>query len=403
MRVLVERNVDSGPVLDDGQIVGMLSTGDLVVEEARVHYPTIVNFLGVNVTLPFEHQKLDDSVAKALGRVGRRGHDGRAADHLRRRHGRGRGHPHARPRGLPPAGRRRRRRAGRHRRPGRHPAGHRRRYRRGRVGRPSCRCAPRGPRSTSMPSPTTCARCASWSRRPRCARSSRPTATGTAPSPSDRPRSRPAPTWLGVALVEEGAVLRRAGIDVPILLLSQPRPADVDPAVRLGLRLSAYTADGLDAIAAAARRHGVTAPDPPQGQHGHEPRGRGAGGDRGAGPVDRRSAGARARGAVDALRRGRRARQPLHRRAARPLRRGRGRPCAMAGIDAGDAPRGQHRRRARPPPQPLRPRARRHRHLRHRAEPGAGRTGRPASRRSSCGPRWPWSSGCRPASASPTA
>jgi CBS domain-containing protein len=67
MRVLVEKSVDSGPVLDGGRIVGMLSTGDLVVEEARVHYPTIVNFLGVNVTLPFEHQKLDDSVAKALG------------------------------------------------------------------------------------------------------------------------------------------------------------------------------------------------------------------------------------------------------------------------------------------------------------------------------------------------
>ena len=67
MQVLVERDVDSGPVVDGGKVVGMLSTGDLVVEEARVHYPTIVNFLGVNVTLPFEHQKLDDSVAKALG------------------------------------------------------------------------------------------------------------------------------------------------------------------------------------------------------------------------------------------------------------------------------------------------------------------------------------------------
>ena len=67
-------------------------------------------------------------------------------------------------------------------------------------------------------------------------------------------------TWLGVALVEEGAVLRRSGIDVPILLLSQPRPDDVDPAVALGLRLSAYTPDGLDAIAAAARRHHVVVP-----------------------------------------------------------------------------------------------------------------------------------------------
>jgi alanine racemase len=67
-------------------------------------------------------------------------------------------------------------------------------------------------------------------------------------------------TWLGVALVEEGAVLRRSGIDAPILLLSQPRHDDVDAAVALGLRLSAYTADGLDAISAAARRHETVVP-----------------------------------------------------------------------------------------------------------------------------------------------
>jgi signal-transduction protein with cAMP-binding, CBS, and nucleotidyltransferase domain len=45
----------------------MMSTGDLIVEEARVHFPTVANFFGVNVTLPFEHHELDDSVAKALG------------------------------------------------------------------------------------------------------------------------------------------------------------------------------------------------------------------------------------------------------------------------------------------------------------------------------------------------
>jgi len=68
MRRLVERGVDAGPVLDaDGRVVGMLSTGDLIVEEARVHFPTVVNFLGVNITLPFDDRKLDESVEKALG------------------------------------------------------------------------------------------------------------------------------------------------------------------------------------------------------------------------------------------------------------------------------------------------------------------------------------------------
>lgn len=68
MRRLIERDVDAGPVVDaDGRVVGMLSTGDLVVEEARLHFPSVVNFLGVNVTLPFDKRALDDAVSKALG------------------------------------------------------------------------------------------------------------------------------------------------------------------------------------------------------------------------------------------------------------------------------------------------------------------------------------------------
>jgi CBS domain-containing protein len=67
MQRLVERGVDAGPVVDEGKVVGMLSTGDLIVEEARVHFPTVANFLGVNITLPFSERKLDESLEKALG------------------------------------------------------------------------------------------------------------------------------------------------------------------------------------------------------------------------------------------------------------------------------------------------------------------------------------------------
>jgi alanine racemase len=58
-------------------------------------------------------------------------------------------------------------------------------------------------------------------------------------------------TWLAVALVEEGAVLRDAGVTAPILLLSEP-PADAMADV-VGLRLTStlYSQDGVRALAAA--------------------------------------------------------------------------------------------------------------------------------------------------------
>ena len=74
-----------------------------------------------------------------------------------------------------------------------------------------------------------------WPRRPRCARWSRPTATATARCRSPGPRSRAGPTWLAVALVEEGAELRDAGIDAPVLLLSEPPAGAMDDVVALGL------------------------------------------------------------------------------------------------------------------------------------------------------------------------
>lgn len=68
MRILVTEDVDAGPVIDENhKVIGLFSTGDVIVEEARLHLPTIVNFLGVNVALPWHDKELDDSVAKALG------------------------------------------------------------------------------------------------------------------------------------------------------------------------------------------------------------------------------------------------------------------------------------------------------------------------------------------------
>jgi alanine racemase len=58
-------------------------------------------------------------------------------------------------------------------------------------------------------------------------------------------------TWLGVALVEEGAALRAAGIDAPVLVLSEPPPEAAGAVVSAALTPVVYTELGIEALAKA--------------------------------------------------------------------------------------------------------------------------------------------------------
>ena len=62
---------------------------------------------------------------------------------------------------------------------------------------------------------------------------------------------------LAVALVEEGIVLRDAGIEAPILLLSEPPPDAAPEVVAQRLTPTVYSRPGIEAFGAAAagRRH----------------------------------------------------------------------------------------------------------------------------------------------------
>lgn len=62
--------------------------------------------------------------------------------------------------------------------------------------------------------------------------------------------------WLSVALVEEAAVLRKAGISAPILLLSPPRMADLPAAVRYDLRVTVTSMAMVAPLADTAREQG---------------------------------------------------------------------------------------------------------------------------------------------------
>jgi alanine racemase len=60
-------------------------------------------------------------------------------------------------------------------------------------------------------------------------------------------------TWLAVAFVEEAAALRREGIEAPILILSEPRPTEMEEVVKLGgVRPTIYTRTGVDAFSSVA-------------------------------------------------------------------------------------------------------------------------------------------------------
>ena len=131
-------------------------------------------------------------------------------------------------------------------------------------------------------------------------------------------------TWLGVALVEEGAHLRAAGqFTEPILLLSEPPYARMDEVVAHGLTPTVYTPAAVEAAAKAVAASARREPLPvhvkvDSGMHRV-----------GANPDDalrararrRRLARAAARGRLDPPRGGRRARSPVHHHAAAALRR----------------------------------------------------------------------------------
>ena len=61
---------------------------------------------------------------------------------------------------------------------------------------------------------------------------------------------------LGVALVEEGVQLRDAGIEAPILVLSEPAPDAAVEVVARELTPVVYTESGIDALAKAVADSG---------------------------------------------------------------------------------------------------------------------------------------------------
>lgn len=65
---LIEHDIDGGPVVDAEQrVIGMLTTDDLLVQETRLHYPTVVSLFGAYLELPSAHRHFEDELRRAVG------------------------------------------------------------------------------------------------------------------------------------------------------------------------------------------------------------------------------------------------------------------------------------------------------------------------------------------------
>jgi CBS domain-containing protein len=66
MKTLMERGIDGAPVVDDeGAVVGVMTTGDLIVKQSRLHFPTVVAIFGAS--LEFKPKGFEENLEKALG------------------------------------------------------------------------------------------------------------------------------------------------------------------------------------------------------------------------------------------------------------------------------------------------------------------------------------------------
>jgi len=64
--VLADHHVGAVPVVDaGGKVVGLLRDEDLLVTEARLHVPTVVEFLGAELVWPPSVHRYEDELRKA--------------------------------------------------------------------------------------------------------------------------------------------------------------------------------------------------------------------------------------------------------------------------------------------------------------------------------------------------
>lgn len=65
-RIMSEENVGALPVVDGGRLVGLVTEGDLIMQDVKLEYPTYIDLLGGFIMYPPATAKFEHELRKAV-------------------------------------------------------------------------------------------------------------------------------------------------------------------------------------------------------------------------------------------------------------------------------------------------------------------------------------------------
>ena len=67
-RALSDRNLGGAPVVNEsGELVGLLEDDDLILQDARIHFPNVISVFGAYLELPSSLNRFEKELRKAVG------------------------------------------------------------------------------------------------------------------------------------------------------------------------------------------------------------------------------------------------------------------------------------------------------------------------------------------------
>ena len=65
--LMADKRIGALPVVKDGRMIGLVTEGDLIMQDAKVHFPTYLHLLGGFIFYPGSTAKFESELKKAVG------------------------------------------------------------------------------------------------------------------------------------------------------------------------------------------------------------------------------------------------------------------------------------------------------------------------------------------------